>query len=310
MSIYLLKDRLNEYDKYGIHRTNGFKAVYILELMLLFELMSSMTQPYFYYFFVAITCLNAEVAGNSLKQKYQVYIFSMVGAMLFIFIFDVFSIHPLLFLCVVFIFSAGLYYFILCKYNYLLPAAPLILGLASYSLLYVDVDRTSSLYAALNHSMQIFFALSVVLLGLLVFPKSFYYAIWRRAFCDVMNQLASITENIIKNETRTISISTGIIMMERYAMMLPKDKKCFRRLKITRLTSQLVFSMSYLLTFRQLLNIDSMRRMHHYFVILSDVCKTDQPIAITENEKAHFYETKELEVMYRLILSWNSLCGY
>lgn len=74
--------------------------------------------------------------------------------------------------------------------------------------------------------------------------------------------------------------------------------------------NQLVFSMSYLLTFRQQISIDSMMRLHHYFVILSEVCKTEQPIAITEKEKAHFYETKELEVMYRLILSWNSLCGF
>ena len=69
MYISRLKDIVDTYDRFCIHRINGLKAFFVLELMFLFHFIYTVPNPYFYYFYVPLTAFAAELAGNSLEEK-------------------------------------------------------------------------------------------------------------------------------------------------------------------------------------------------------------------------------------------------
>lgn len=306
MFISQLKDKINAYDRYGEHRTNGLKSVYLLELMFIFNFFSSIHDPYFYYFFVPMTCFAAEIVGNTVKEKYLFLICSVAGSAISIFFFGVFSIYKIFFVMFVFGLSALLYYIVIKKLRNMLPVVPLILGLAGYSLIYGNMN--DNFYVALNHALETLAALIVMVAGLLIFPKTYYLAIWRKAFCEVVFNLEMLTAKICEGEVKHVAIFSGIVVMERYSKMLPKEKKSYTILKITLLTFELVVSMSYLVTFEKQLRVGYMRVLHQYLIRLCEACKKREPIVITQQELAVFNETHELWVMYKLILSWNYLC--
>ena len=307
MYISLLNDKLIAYDPYGIHRTNGLKSLYILELMLLFELFSSIPHPYFYFFFVPMNCLNAEIVGNTLEEKYMFLFWSLLGSSVSVFLFGVCSIYKTFFVFFVFFYSAAIYYVLIRKLKNMLPVAPLVLGLASYSLIYVNKDV--NFYIALNHFLESMAAAAVMFAALYLFPNTYYLAIWRKAFYEIVTHLESTTAKICRGEVHTISIFPGMVIMKRYAKMLPKQKKCFTIIKITLLTFELVISMSYLISFEKQYRIEYVRVLHTYLLKLHGVLKKREPIIITEQERHLFNATHELWVLYKLILSWNYLCA-
>ena len=306
MFISQLKARLVAYDPYGIHRTNGLKALFILVLMLVFELFSSMVHPYFYYFFVPINCLNAEIIGNTIKQKYLFFIYSILGSIMSIFLFGVFSVYKTYFVFFVFFYSAALYYFFIYRLKNMLAVVPVILGVASYSLIYLRAD--SNFYIALNHALETIVGACVIVAGLYIFPKKYYLAIWRRAFYEVMVHLEVLCAKLSRREEVKIGIISGVVMMQRYSKMLPRKGKSYSLLKITLLAFELGMSMSYFISFEKQLRIEYLRVLHSYLEKLCQALKKREPVALTSQERPVFNTSHELRILYQLILSWNYVC--
>lgn len=266
-----------------------------------------MHNPYFYFFYVPLTCFAAEIAGNTLQEKYFFLFLTILGSALSIFLFGVFSIYKVFFIFFVFFYSLALYFIVLHTLKKVLVIVPIMLSLASYSLIYGPM-ADSNFYIAINHALQTLAAMVVMFAGLVIFPKTYYFAIWRRAFYEVVNNLEILSAKLCRGEVKSIAIFSGIITMERYSKMLPRNIKCFSILKITLLTFELILTMSYLLSFQKQLRIEYVRVLHQYLARLNEACKKQQAIVLTKQERTAFKETHELRILYQLILSWNYLC--
>jgi hypothetical protein len=309
MFISQLKSKLLAYDKYGEHRINGTKALFVVELMMVFNFFSSMQNPYFYYFYAPLTCFTAEITGSTLEEKYLFLFFTLVGSALTIFLFDVLSVYKTFFVFFVFFYSIGLYFIVLKKLPNMIIVVPLMLSVASYSLIYGSYQG-SNFYIALNHALQTLAATVVAFIALYLFPQKCYFEIWRRAFFDVINNLESFCFKLIHEEVKTIPISAGTIMMARYSKMLPRRMKYYTVLRLTMLAFELVMGMSYLLSFQKQIKTPYVVVLHKYLAKLSNACKKKKPVILTPQELPVFNETHELRVVYKLILSWNYLCAH
>ncbi|MCL9684872.1 FUSC family protein [Legionella maioricensis] len=307
MFISQLKDKIVAYDKFGEHRINGLKALFVLELLFFFNFIYTVNNPYFYFFYVPITAFTAELIGNTLEEKYLFLFFTIMGTALSIFLFGVLSVYKTFFAFFVFFYSALLYYIVIHKLKRMLPLVPVILSLAVYSLIYVNSDN--NFYIALNHVLQIIVAMLVIFLGLFIFPKTYYLSIWRRAFYQVVVNLETLSKKICEEEVKTIPIFSGIIVMERYSKMLSKKIKYYSIIKITLLAFELIMSISYLASFQKKIKIQYIKIFHHYLIILRNACLKKEKIVLKPQELALFNETHELRVLYRLILSWNYVCA-
>ena len=307
MFISQLKDKLLAYDKYAIHRVNGLKALFVLQLLFLFNFIYTVNNPYFYYFYVPLTAFTAEVVGTTLEEKFLFLFITITGCALSIFLFGVFSVYKTFFTLFVFFYTALLYYLVIHKLKKMLPLVPLILSLAVYSLIYVNAD--SNFYIALNNTLHTLVAMLLMLVGLYMFPKTYYLSIWRRAFCDVVTNLEIQTEQICREEISNVPIFGGIIIMERHCKMLSRKMKYYSILKITLLAFELIMSISYLVSFQKKIKIQYIRLFHHYLVIVRDAAKRKEPVFITEKELPLFNETHELKILHQLILSWNYVCA-
>lgn len=248
MFISQLKPKLLAYDQYGEHRTNGLKILFALQFLFLFNFIYTVTNPYFYFFYVPLSAFAGELVGTSLEEKYLFLFCTLIGCTISIFFFGVFSVYKLFFVFFVFFYSLLLYYVVIHYLKKMLVLVPLILGLAVYSLIYENAD--SNFYIALNNVLETLAALILICLALYLFPKTYYFAIWRRAFLDVLSKLEFLSLEICKDEIKTVPIFSGIIVMGRYSKMLPKKIKYYSVLKITLLAFDLIMSLSYLVSFR------------------------------------------------------------
>jgi len=308
MFISRLKDKFYAYDKYGEHRTNGVKVLFVLEFMMVFYFFSSITNPYFYYFFVPLTCFAAEVAGTSLEEKY-LYLFSVLtGSIITIFLFDVLSIYKTFFVFFAFFYALTIYYVVLNKLPTMILVVPAMLGLGSYSLIYVG-HRDSNFYVALNHSLNTLSAMGVMFLALFLFPQKYYFFIWRRAFLEVIDHMEDFFRRALNEEAKTVPIFPGVIMMQRYAQMLSRKMKYYTIVRITMLTFELVMGMSYILSFQKHMKMGYVRVFHEYLVTFNEACKKYQPVILTPWDFKALQLTYELRLMHKLILSWNYLCA-
>ena len=98
MFISQLKDKLHAYDLYGEHRTNGLKILFVLQFLFLFNFIYTVSNPYFYFFYVPLTAFTAEILGRSLEEKYLFLFATITGCAVSIFFFGLFSIYKLFFI--------------------------------------------------------------------------------------------------------------------------------------------------------------------------------------------------------------------
>ena len=100
-----LKDRVEKYDPFLEHRTNGLKAVFVLEILFCFNFIYTVPNPYFYYFYVPLTAFASELAGRTLTEKYVLFLVTMLGSIISIFLFGLFSTYKTFFIFFVFFFT-------------------------------------------------------------------------------------------------------------------------------------------------------------------------------------------------------------
>jgi hypothetical protein len=125
-----------------------------------------------------------------------------------------------------------------------------------------------------------------------------------------MDTLESFSLKIINEEAKTVAISSGTIMMARYAKMLPRWMKYLTILRLTMLAFELVMGMSYLFSFQTQVNKSHVMVLHTYLGRFSKVCKKHKPLVLRPQELSAFNETHELKTLYKLIVSWNYLCAH
>lgn len=307
MFISQLISKVEEYDKYGEHRINGLKAVFVTELLFIVNFFYAIPNPYFYYFYVPLTAFAAEIAGNTIKDKFLFYFYTVMGSILAIFLFGMLQPYKLLFVIFVFFYGLLLYSFALYKIKSMFIPAPLILSLAIYSLLYGSSN--TNFYIALNHGLIILLAMLVVMTGLLFFSRKYYLWIWWKAYVLLLKFLLDNLQQINQNQHAKIIIAQPIYIMKKYHKMLNTKMPIFSISKITLLSFDMVMSLSYILEFRTVMR-------QQYLVIYEDLIvklyqSAQQKVAldITGYDTNDLTATHELRNIYHLIKSWNYLCS-
>ncbi len=297
---------IESYDPYGEHRINGLKALVVFELLCIINLVYTVKNPYFYYFYVALTAFAAELAGETLAEKYILYIFTTLGSALAIFLFGIFSSYKWLFIGFAFVYALWIYFTALKRLRNMVIPAPIILSLAAYSLIYDGSN--SNFYLALNHALQTLLAMLVVLAGLILFPRKYYLWIWRRAFFQVINILMQMSHKICQNQVQAMPIIGATIIMEKYTHMLSSKMRWFSILKITMLTLELVMAMSYICEFQRQMRREYLQALARYLELLQGAIVVRKELTLSQHDKMILGETYELRTMYSLINSWNQLC--
>jgi len=148
----------------------------------------------------------------------------------------------------------------------------------------------------------------LIFMALYLFPKKYYFAIWQRAFLDVLIKLEFLSQELCKEEVKTIPIFSGIIVMERYSKMLPRNMKYFSVLKITLLAFDLIMSLSYLLSFQKKIKIAYIKLFNNYLKLMLKACKRKKAVLLTKQDLILLQQSYELRTLHQLILSWNYLC--
>lgn len=306
MFISRLKNSILRYDPYGEHRINGLKAVLITELLFVFNYFYSIPNPYFHYFYIPLTAFAAEIVGETLKEKFILYFFTVAGSILAVMGFDLSASYQIFFIAFAFGYSLLLYWVGINKLKNMFVPAPLILSLASYSLIYGNTN--SGFYAALNHALISIVALTIAMSGLILFPRRYYFWIWRNAFTQALIKVSNYVGQIQNGTHTVVPIIPDTIVMEKYAKMLMPKMKIYSVLKITILTMDLVMSLSYLVAFQNQLRAPYIEFLHRQLKALIKSCLQKQPLNISSQDQKIFHETHELRSLMSLISSWNYLC--
>lgn len=307
MFISPLADRVQRYDIYGECRVNGLKAVYLFSLLCVIYFISNIHSPYFYYFYVAFIAFSAEIIGNTLKNKILFLCLTLLGSAVSIFLFDLLLPYRFFFIMFAFVYSAALYFLVIQTKKSMLPIVALMLGLAAYSLIYKQTN--TNLYVAFNHFLQTILALLIMLIGLLLFPKTYYLAIWRRAFLATLTFLEDAATMIEKQEVTVFPACPSMAIMDRYRKMLPTNARFYSVIKITLLTFDLIMYQAYLISFKQRLRIEYVLVFRRYIKRLRIACQKRKPLLITKKERDLLNETHALRILVKIIHSWNYLCG-
>ncbi|WBV65820.1 hypothetical protein PGH44_15715 [Legionella pneumophila] len=98
-------------------------------------------------------------------------LYTLLGSILSIFLFGIISVYNVLFIFFVFFYTLALYFLVLHHFKKMLVIVPLMLSLASYSLIY-GVEADSNFYIAINNALYTLAAMAVIFAGLFIFPKS------------------------------------------------------------------------------------------------------------------------------------------
>jgi hypothetical protein len=299
MFISKLTHIVEAYDPYGVHRLNGVKVVYILFILCLFNMLFHIPHVYFYYFYIPITAMSAEVMADSIKNKYRAFNYTMIGTCAMVFLFNILRPYPLIFLFSIFLSSIALYVFALNRSHIMIPLVPIILSLASYSLLYPDLNANFNM--VLNNAITTMCSMMIILSSLILFPLSYYYRLWLRSFIlllqEILNNLLLIQDNKKTHPSLTQGHTKHLIT---FANMLPRKLPIYTILKINLLSNQL--------------HMHSCVRSNQFTAMqpceLSSVIQVFQSFILSvKQEQPHPIPNFHNQMLTRLVQAWNYLCS-
>lgn len=298
MFISKLIHTIETYDPYGLHRLNGVKVVYVLLILFSANLFFNIPDPYFFYFYLPITAMSAEVVGTHIYDKYLMFICAVVGSSAMIILFYIVNPHPLFFLLFSFVSTSMLYLLILKLKKSMLFTVPIILSLAAYSLLYVDLYL--DLYAIINNTITTLVAMGIILGALILFPLSYYYRLWLRAFYLLTKQcLDNFMLSHDHSRVNTSAVQGHSIHLIQFAQMLPRHLPVYTILKINLLINRVHM-------------ISCVIGHNNSETVSNEVQLTIQNlrlllVAINREERCSLIVGDP--IMSKLILSWNDLCS-
>ena len=293
MFISKLINIIEEYDRYGEHRINGLKAVYSLMMLFFVNMVYSIPNPYFNYFYIPLTALGAEIVGVTVKHKYLLFFYTVAGSIISVFLFNITIIYPLVFLLFVFFYSLTLYLLAIHVSRNLLVPVPLILSLAVYSLSNGQIN--TNFYIALNNSLITLLAMLVIMVSMLFFPLSYYLRAWLRAFRLMLKQVLANFELILRNEQDTELIQPHLLMMVKFARLLPRKSPRFNILKINLLMNDLRLISSVEQSCSKV-DIEQMITGLRYLIN-----------AVEANQECPLNISHE-PLLIKIIMCWNKLC--
>ncbi len=237
MCISALNERIEAYDPYGEQRLNGIKVVYIVMILFAVNFALPIPNPYFYFFFAPVFSMIAEIAGQTIAEKYRNFFHCMIFSIITVFVFDYFAAYWFIFV-LVFFYSLILYYSVINKQVYVVSIVPISLAMGAYSLLYEE-SNTNFYYIA-NNTLTLLLAMAVIFGALLCFPLSYYYRLWLRAVLLLTQQIIEHASIILQHKEIIFDPVKGhTTRLFRYANMLPRDFPTYSILKISCLLNDL-----------------------------------------------------------------------
>ncbi|VEB33966.1 phage minor tail protein [Legionella sainthelensi] len=297
MFISRLTHIIEAYDPYGNHRVNGMKAAYVLLILFAVNFVFSIPNPYFYYFYIPLTAMAAEVVGETMKKKNLLLFYCILWSAVSAFLFDIFSITPF-FPVFAFFYSFLLYLIAIKSRMHTIVIAPVALSLGAYSLLYGEIN--TSVYAVLNNCLNTFIAMAVVFAALAFFPRSYYYRLWLRSLLLLMAQITEHLSLMVANQRIIFDPVRGhTTHLVRYARMLPRSFPLRSIWKINLLMNQL--HLLVCVTEAEAIMMDSEKI--NLFIQKLQVFKE----AIEKERPCDLAETPWV-ILNKLVHSWNYLC--
>ena len=299
MFISKLTHIIENYDKYGNHRVNGVKVVYVLLILFLFNMVFTIPNVYFYFFYIPITAMTPEAQFEKITDKYRAFIYTVVGACIMVFLFNVLRPYPLFFLFCAFIASVGLYLIALHLELIMVPLVPVMLSLATYSLLYPSAN--ANLYMIINNAITTIFSLLIILSALVLFPRSYYYRVWLRAFFFLLQETYNGFLAIQKGELVKLSLIQGHTKhIVTFARMIPRKLPVFTVFKINLLANRLHMASCVPQSDFTKMQPSELQTLIENFSIFMNSVKNEQPCYFTKIEHPCFAQ---------LINAWNTLCS-
>lgn len=243
MFISELKHTIEAYDPYGIHRLNGFKVVYVLFILFAFNMLFNLSNPYFYYFYLPITAMTAEVMVDKIEDKYNLFIYTILGSCVMVFLFNMMRPYPFFFLLTMFSATVLLYFIALRWARLMVPLVPVILSLAAYSLLYPSLSLNFRM--VLNNLYTTIFAMLVMVGALVLFPLSYYYRLWLRSFLYACQDMLDVLVFIRDEKPVHFALQQeNTKRMVGFGAMLPRRLPVHTILKINLLCHRLILDFS------------------------------------------------------------------
>ena len=242
MFISTLNEWMDAYDPYGEQRVNGVKVVYIVMVLFAVNYVLPIPNPYFYFFFAPIFSMIAEIAGQTIKEKYRNMIYCMVISIITVFAFTYFSAYWFIFV-LVFIYSFLIYFLFINKQIFVVSIIPIALAMGAYSLLYEEIN--TNFFYIFNNSLTQILAMLIVLGALIFFPLCYYYRLWLRALLLLTQQVMDHATIIQKHQEIIFDPVKGhTTRLFRYANMLPRQLPTYSILKISCLMNDLHLKIS------------------------------------------------------------------
>lgn len=295
MYISKLIHTIETYDPYGIHRVNGIKVVYVLLILFAVNGLFYIPNPYFYFFYVPITAMTAEVQGATIADKFKLFIGVTAGTIIMVVIFNSLYTYPLFFIFFSYLATFSLYWLVLHKHPTKLLIVPIILSLVSYSLNYRTINGDD--YAIINHAITTLVAMTIVIAALLLFPRSFYYRIWLRAFGHMVTLCRNNFLALQLPGGKVAHMPMHTIHLVNFSHMVPPHMAVYSIHKITILIHELYLQSCMVEdktpSIQQQKIIDNLR-------LLFDAIDNERPCRLTfDNEDG---------IVSKIITSWNYVC--
>jgi hypothetical protein len=255
-------------------------------------MLSNLPGVYFYYFYVPITAMTAEMLPTRIRDKFTALTITVLGACGLIFLFNLLTPYPLFFILFGFFSALLLYSLARTYFSRFMQTVPIILSLASYSLVYPSLN--ANLHLILTNAFTTLFSLSIMLVALWLFPLSFYYPLWRRALILLLHEIICDVERTSQDATSNLPRIQGHTQnLLQFAMSLPHYFPTYSILKINLLINRLHLSSRLLPP-----TIDSQDLESQLKSLLSAVTQQQPcPLPITQ-----------LTECTPLIQAWNRLC--
>ena len=254
--------------------------------------------PYFNFFYIPITAMGAEIASNTIKSKYIAFIYTVIGSIISVFLFDLTISYPIFFLFFALFYSILLYIVALHWVKNLFAPVPLILSLAVYSLAYGQIS--TDFYIAINNALFTLIAMIVIIAALILFPQSYYYRCWLRSFILLLKQILNNFHLIKREEEIKIEPVQGHLMhLVRYSNLLPRKMPTFTILKINLIINEIRIRSCVIDQKQFKINSNEVE-------IMLDGLK--QLISAAEHEKTCKLKPEYNFLLTQLIVTWNNLC--
>ncbi|WP_454782022.1 hypothetical protein [Legionella sp. WA2022007384] len=288
---------IEDYDPYGNHRVNGVKVTYVLLILFAVNFIFSIPNPYFYYFYIPITAMAAEVVGDTIKRKNLLLFYCMWWSVISAFLFDILSIS-VFFPIFAFFYSFFLYMIAIKSRMHTIVIAPVALSLGAYSLLYKEIN--TSFYVIINNCLNTFIAMAIVFAALAFFPRSYYYRLWLRALLLLISQIIEHLSLMVERKNIVFNPVRGHTNhLIRYASMLPRTFPLRSIWKINLLINHLHLIVCVIESETIILESEKINLFIEKLNILKRAIEKEQPCELAETPWS---------ILNKLISSWNYLC--